>query len=255
MRRALLASLMVLLAHGARAQDGMSFTLGRFETSKACGAPCAEFIVAKGMITHLSAVHFMLARTLSGERDLPVILESPGGYVMGAVGLARLWRKLGVSAVVALAVPTCAHEGKDAPPCPAVDRNDGVRSFSLGFSAYCASACPVLLAGATRRAAARGAKIGVHQPAVPTDSTLGRVISSLGVKDDEAQRSSIETISRAFKEFGVDTSLAERYGGTPHSDVDWLTLAEARNYGLINADPRDLARNPRMDSFLRALHP
>ncbi|MGL4974166.1 MAG: hypothetical protein ACRC56_02645, partial [Bosea sp. (in: a-proteobacteria)] len=85
----------------------MTFTLGRLDGSPDCGVPCAQFIVAEGHIEQFSSFSYLIARKRAGDRDLPVLLNSPGGYIMGADRLARIWRKLEVTAIVAEATTVC----------------------------------------------------------------------------------------------------------------------------------------------------
>ena len=92
--------LAILTAAPTRASESMTFTLGRLDRSPDCGAPCAQFIVADGQIEQFSSFSYLLARKRTGDRDLPVLLTSPGGYVAGADRIARVWRKLGVTVIV-----------------------------------------------------------------------------------------------------------------------------------------------------------
>lgn len=231
-----LAAFAVLLqAAAARADGAMTFTPGRLDGSPACGGPCAEFIVASGEITHLTSLRYLWARKLTGDRDLPVILESPGGFLIGATATARLWRRLGVAVIVARAMPSCGSGA--ARPCPAADLPHGVRSFALtGEGARCASACPIMLAGAVRRMTAPGARLGVHSSRFDEDTALGRAVTSMGVTQEELRQNTEEDLVGLFEELGVDPELARRSSRTPHRSMDWLSPEEVRAYRLINAD-------------------
>lgn len=227
----------------------MTFTPGRLDGSPACGAACAEFLVARGEIGHLTSLRYLLARKRVGDRNLPVILESPGGYLLGATLTGRLWRKLGVTAIVAKAVPTCGHSGSRA--CPAADRADGVIAYRLAGNAKCASACPVVYAGATGRVAGPGARFGVHASSIDEDSALGRAAASLGVTSQSVAKETEEDLASIFLEFGVDPALAQRYGRTPARSMDWLKPDETLRYRLVSK-PGEAPLPPRLAAALKA---
>lgn len=252
MRPALALLFAVMLLAPARATETMTFTLGRLETSRACGAPCAEFVVAKGNIGRATAFGYFLARARSGGRDLPVILESPGGHLNGAVALARMWRQLGVTVVIASSIPTCSHSGRDR-RCESADLADGIVTFGLAGGSACASACTILMAGAVRRIAAPKARFGIHTPSANLDSDSGRFVRSLGVTIEEIQRDAIHDLITRFGEFGVDPELGHRSGRTAFESVEWLDIEDARRYRLINAGIDDLDPASPLAALLKAL--
>lgn len=230
----------------------MTFTPGRLDGSPACGAACAEFLVAKGEIDRLTSLRFLVARKRIGDRDLPVILESPGGYLLGATLTARLWRKLGVTAIVAKAAPACGPSGPR--PCPAQDIADGVVTYRLAGGARCASACPVLFAGAVTRIAGPGAWFGVHSSRVDLDSAVGRFATNLGATQKNMAKHAERDLVSAFQEFGVDPALARRYGRTPAESMDWLNPNETLRYRLVT-DPEEARLPPRLAAALKAARP
>ncbi|WP_284177270.1 hypothetical protein [Rhabdaerophilum sp. SD176] len=248
-RTALILAALLLVLPASRANDAMTFTLGRLESAPACGAPCAQFIVARGEITHASAFGFFYARKRAGDRDLPVILESPGGYVIGATFLARKWRELDVTAIIARAEPTCRWGGTGR-ACDPRDAEGQVQTFRLVRGGSCASACPMLLAGAVRRLAMSDARFGVHRPAINRDSAAGRLALSLGGEDAGAGRRLDRGIPDHFSAMGIDPRLAERYHATPNETMDWFPLEEARALGLVNALPAEVAGHPALPKAL-----
>lgn len=248
-RTGLALAALVLALSASRANDAMTFTLGRLESAPACGAPCAQFIVARGEITHTSAFGFFYARKLAGDRDLPVILESPGGFVMGATFLARKWRELEVTAIIARAEPTCRWDGNGS-PCDPRDAGGKVQTFRLARGGSCASACPMLLAGAVRRLAMSDVRFGVHRPAINRDSAAGRLALSLGGEDADTRKRLDKGIPDHFGAMGIDPRLAERYHATPNETMDWFPLEEARALGLVNALPAEVAGHPALPKAL-----
>lgn len=228
----------------ARAQhEAMSFTLGRLEGAPACGAACAQFVVARGQITHGTAFNYFYIRKLSGDRNLPVILESPGGNVMTATFLAGKWREMGLTVIIAHAEATCRWGGNGR-ACDPKDLAGKVQTFRLAKGAECASACPMLYAGATTRLAMPDAKFGVHSPAIDPNSTFGKLASSMGETDNRHSERYRSELPDHFEQMGVSPALGRRYLETPNDKMDWLSVAEARQFGLVNAQPADLAGRP-----------
>lgn len=252
LRITVLLATLVAASHLVQAADPITFTLGRFETSPACGAPCAEFIVAKGEITQGAGFGYFLARAKTGNRDLPVILESPGGYVNGAIALAKGWRQLGVTVVIATAIPTCSHK-KGKPRCIREDATDGVQTFGLGGNAKCASACTMLMAGGTRRIATAGTKFGIHTPGIDLDAKTEQNLRKLKVKREDIQKATLQRVVRHFRDLDIDPELGIRSGRTPYEDMEWLTRDEARHYRLLNAAAADLTPDSPLSIMLRAI--
>lgn len=236
----------------AGAHEPMSFTLGRLEATPACGGKCAEFIVAKGEIGFNSVIKYLGARGLSGDRNLPIILESPGGYIGAAQILARVWRLQGATVIVARAQPTCALAGGSL-ICNPLDRGDGVRTFALEAAGDCASACIILLASGVLRLATPKARLGVHQIRFDKNSDAIRFAEALGTSEKEVQRSSMDSYAAALSGYGVDPILGERAWQTPSSSVDWFNREVAKGYRLINATTRDLADHPALAEILSHL--
>ena len=238
----------------ASAGSAMTFTLGRLTASKSCGAPCAEFIVARGEIGFTSVLDYVGVRKRAGERNLPIILESPGGIIGGARLLARLWRDAGLAVVIAHARPRCGEEA-GMPPCEQPDARDGVRIYEITPIAHCASACVILLAGGAHRLATPGAQIGVHRPYVEKDSWVDRTTKSLGAKEGETERRSVEGYGAALAQYGIDPALGERAGRTASAEIDWFGRDEARTYRLVNGTFDDLKYFPALAEALRQLEP
>ena len=96
----------------------------------------------------------------SGDRrtrraTLADLVDSPGGSVADAMAMGRLIRARRLAVAVARTVLA---------PCAPPARECGVaRGTALSFSAGCASACPLILAGGVERYASPVEFIGVHQ--------------------------------------------------------------------------------------------
>ena len=134
-------------------------------------------------------------------------LHSPGGSVDDAIEMARLVRERRISTFV-----------------PA----DG----------YCASACPLLLAGGLTRHAGTGAWVGVHQVyAVPTTASI-----SLTPDVDRSIADIQETIARCqelLAQMGVDPAVWIKAMQTPADSLYVLTGGELVSYRLVRPLPDD----------------
>ncbi|MBO0902125.1 hypothetical protein [Jiella sonneratiae] len=131
-------------------------------------------------------------------------LHSPGGSVADAIAMARDLR----SQKISTRVP-----------------DDG----------YCASACPLVLAGGLTRRAGAGSWVGVHQVyAVSGDepgllSTVDRSIAEI-----QATTAACQTL---LAEMGVDPALWIKAMETPSASLYVLTPEELRHYRLVRPLP------------------
>lgn len=238
----------------AAAGEPLNFTLGRLEATPACGGKCAEFIVAKGEIGFDAVIKYLGARGLSGDRNLPVVLESPGGFLTGAQMLARIWRHQGVTVIVARVQPTCGHSGA-GPSCAPVDKADGVRTFAFEAAGDCASGCIILLASGTKRLAVPKARLGVHHASLDQKSDATKFAKSMGVDGAQVEKDIMERYKATLVDFGIAPELGERAARTPAASMDWFSRDVAKGYRLVNAMPGNLADHPALLEILGHLEP
>ncbi len=141
------------------------------------------------------------------DRIRKLYLHSPGGSVDDAIEMARLVRERRISTFV-----------------PA----DG----------YCASACPLMLAGGLTRHAGKDAWVGVHQVyAVPTTASV-----SLTPDVDRSIADIQETIARCqelLAQMGVDPAIWIKAMQTPADSLYVLTEDELVSYRLVRPLPDD----------------
>lgn len=130
----------------AHAED-MSFQLVSVSRSAGCGSECPSVITAQGQITDSTPSEFLsFVQDNVGHADLHavVFLDSPGGKVVAAMELGRIWRRLGVAAVVGRADPSSS-------------------SASQFLAGRCLSACVYALIGAKKRVVPAGSMVGIHR--------------------------------------------------------------------------------------------
>lgn len=239
--------------HAEKAPPPMTFKLGRLPGSKACGQDCVDFIVAEGEIGFGSGVAYLLARKRIGDRPVPVLLNSPGGYVVGATNLARLWRRLGATVIIARAdIRPCGGAGE---ACSPEDEAAGVGVYDVtAAKSECASACPFALSGAITRIAPEGANVGVHESYIDESEGLGKAVSGVLSEAEKAsaRRESEQELEAFATEMGIDPEIARRGMKTAHNSMDWLSAADVERYRLSTGS---LAASSLSAALIAALAP
>ncbi len=133
------------LAREAFGAEAMTF---RLASSGKCAASCSKVIAAEGEIadrTPQDFVDFLRGNPLGGAADAIIFINSPGGKVVAAMELGKLFRREGVAAAVGRAEI----------------RFDG-RPIRIA-SGNCFSACVYALMGARTRLIPRRSRIGLHR--------------------------------------------------------------------------------------------
>lgn len=185
-----------------------------------CKERCPKVIVATGMIgqdEHLRLARFVDESRASYSISSMLVIDSPGGFNIGAAYLGAVLRKLKMTVVVG------QHAGSALTP-------------TAGFMpGTCASACVLVLAGGASRYFVAGSKVGVHRshsgPVILdplTKTVLNGKIEHEDVKAAYAQY---------FKGMGVGQGLANLMDKTPPEQMYWLSPAELGKYRLARNAP------------------
>jgi hypothetical protein len=128
----------------------MQFDLWTEGPAQVCGKDCRTWVSASGAITSDTPRDFEAFARKNILDGATIALDSDGGSVLGALGLGRAIRKLGMTTTVGKTIDLSAAEG-------------GKKRAKLQARAYCESMCAfVLLAGVERRVPAE-ARVMVHQ--------------------------------------------------------------------------------------------
>jgi hypothetical protein len=139
----------------------MTFAIVR-SSSGYCEPVCPEWIYGEGQIVSTTPAAFKKVLKKVGDRQLPLIITSPGGDVDAAMALGRLIRKKQLSVEVGYTrFVTCRPTDDDCKP-------DGARKGEYYGTvavagSFCWSACPLVLAGGETRFSSRWSYTGVHQ--------------------------------------------------------------------------------------------
>ncbi|RWC25819.1 MAG: hypothetical protein EOS70_33010 [Mesorhizobium sp.] len=123
-----------------------------------CDPNCPEWISAEGTISAQTPERLRQLLDTIGDRRLPLVINSPGGDVLGAVAAGRLIRERKLD--VAVARTDFIECEPDKADCTA---EDGVYvGLTIDASGECGAACPIMLAGGVRRLVGPRAQLTVH---------------------------------------------------------------------------------------------
>ncbi|WP_421913187.1 hypothetical protein [Mesorhizobium sp.] len=190
----------------------MRFVVVR-SSAPGCEPTCAEWISAEGTISPNSPQLLKnLLRTL-GARKLPVVVDSPGGDVSAAIAMGRMIRQEGLDVAVGRTLFFgCQPDAKDC------KENDAKGSHYIGnpyeFGSYCASACPLMLAGGVRRLVGPLPYLGVHQ--ITTTFVRTKLLYRTTYRVVRGKKHIIDTkiVSRknagSYKTYEMDKALEKR---------------------------------------------
>ncbi|ESW94690.1 hypothetical protein X769_32170 [Mesorhizobium sp. LSJC268A00] len=221
-----------------------------------CEPTCPEWISAEGAISAKSPALLKAALKTLGGRKLPIVINSPGGDVDAAIAMGRMIRKNKLD----IAVGRTWFVGCE-PGMKNCKENDARGAHYIGspyvLGSYCASACPMMLAGGARRLVGPLAYLGVHQITTTIVQMnvqyqvryrivkgRKRVISKKVVsrkntgsyKTYEMSKGVERKLSAYFKEMGVDLSIIETMKSTPASDIQQIDLSDMLTMKLVTSD-------------------
>src|SRR5271165_1050739 len=183
----------------------------------ACEPNCPEWISAEGRIVLGTAGAFRKAIADLGGRRLPILISSHGGSLGDALEMGALIRERGIAVAVARTlIDNCPER---APVCPAA------RGQAITGGAFCASACPLILAAGVERLVGPVPMVGVHQ-----------ITEVMKDKEGAAQLTTIKkiyepgfadaTVERYLAAMGVGDPVMSLLRKTPAASIRWLSLAE-----------------------------
>jgi hypothetical protein len=234
-------------------------------TLKECEPLCPEWIAAEGEITPATPQAFRKVFKQMGKKKLPIVIRSPGGSITHALEIGRMIRKRGLNIAVGATIFTgCAPDDKS---CKLPKENKGIYRGSAGsWFAFCNSACPLVVAGGTKRMIGNDVQVGVHKP--KTIWTNERVwyretyrivkgkkkIISRKIARREKLKPKVtygydkrlrKQLTAYFKEMGTDPAIIAESEDTAYKDIKNLTAGELDAYRLrtSTSSPRSLS-NP-----------
>lgn len=132
-----------------------------------CPTKCPEWISLEGAFVKETPALFRKALEQIGARKPQVLVSSGGGIVDAAMEMGRMLRAKGLEVSVARTIvdAPATNIAPDKTSQSAIALVDGGRPSVSG--AFCASACPLLLAAGKARHVALYARVGLHKMVVP----------------------------------------------------------------------------------------
>jgi hypothetical protein len=183
----------------------------------ACEPNCPEWISAEGRIVPGTAGTFRKAILDLGGRRLPVLISSHGGSLGDALRMGELIRERRLA--VAVARTQIANCPERAALCPAA------RGQAITGGAFCASACPLILAAGVERLVGPVPMVGVHQitEVLKEKEGLAHLTTIKKVYEPGYADAAVQAYLAAM---GVGEPVMTLLRKTPASSIRWLSLAE-----------------------------
>lgn len=237
------------VAHKPQPGD-MLFAIVR-ASNPVCEPLCPEWIAADGEITHSTAKEFKAFLKKTGDRNLPLLINSSGGHVDQAMEMGKIIRERKMTVEVArTGYLGCSPRDKTCEP----EHKDGVRhGYANTIGAFCNSACPLVLAGGVKRVGSPVSVIGVHQITTLTEKyqnkykvwterqkngklvkkrklvSRKKVGTSTSTELSKAYRRKLETYLTSM---GVKATLINLMMSAGPDDLRVLNVPELRAFGL-----------------------
>lgn len=224
----------------------MTFFVATAAGGHPCGPGCDGWIAAEGRIDLEAPERLRRLLARLGTRKLPLILNSPGGTVMGAIELGRIIRGRDLTVSVARTLPVACQDmrqeghqeghqdGQHGKACDTLKRSGQSLVADLDSSkALCNSACVLMLAGGARRSVPPGVRLAVHAIGVdaPTTNISRPVIAA-------ATRVANAHIVDFLRDMGTPKALFDASNAIPHESSRILGRDDIVRFGI---DTRDFA--------------
>ncbi|MER8370768.1 hypothetical protein [Mesorhizobium sp. M0306] len=200
----------------------MRFVLVR-GSNPLCNPNCPEWISAEGAITADTPEKLRQLLDSVGDRRLPIVINSPGGDVLGALAAGRLIRERKLDVAVAR-TDFIGCEPRQA-DCTA---EDGVyNGLTVDAGGGCGSACPIMLAGGVKRLVGPRAQLSVHS--VGQEQKVKAYLEDMAIGPGLFTAIQLYSVERQLE---LDRML--KYGlTTGHQSADELT-----GPGICRSEPR-----------------
>ena len=173
--------------------------------------PTCRWIDAEGEITETSASklrdHLLANPPFPGET---IVINSPGGSLIGGLALGRAIRQAGLSTHLA-----------------EVRREDGTTTLVDG--GVCASACAYAFLGGVNRSMTAGARYGLHQFYADAPAPVDLRSSTRAVQD------LVASLTKYVTDMGVRADIVQLATRTRSDSVYWLEPSDALSYGVVNS--------------------
>lgn len=210
---ALLLGLVGGLVSGVAAQ-AMSYRLVEADLP-GCKGKCPGVIVATGTIGQNEGYELLafIEETLGKNPVSQVlVIESPGGFNVGAATMGAVLRQLKMTVIVG------RWTGET------ITANTGIAPST------CASACVLVLAGGVKRFFVPGSRVGVHRSHTGPEvrDPITRQVVNGRVNNDDVKTA----YAGYFRQMGVSQGLADVMDKTESGSMYWLSAQEMTRFKL-----------------------
>ena len=201
------------------ADDLMGFRLQTILGKGGCPRDCEEVIVAEGQIDNDTADRFVafLADHLQDHDLRPLVLiESPGGTVLGAMQLGTVFRQIGAVVIVASALSV--GEGDQA----------------LMVSGACLSACVYAFVGGARRVVPSISRLGIHRMVI-NERVFGP--DGEGTHEVFGSKDIVSALAAYTRDMGVDPRMIAYAETIAPEELHIVTARELARWRLARRLP------------------
>lgn len=164
-----------------------------------------------GANTPASFQEFIKAHAISSQQAATVVLNSPGGSLLGGLALGKLFRQNGFATHVG-----AIYQGEDG-------------QTKVSSQAICASACAYAFLGGGQRSLETGSKYGLHQLST---ASLNAVSMQSALKSIQ---SLIAFVNKYVIEMGVSSELVTIATSISSSSIDWIDNSTLLKLGAVNS--------------------
>jgi hypothetical protein len=211
----------------------------------ACGRGCDSWIAVEGKIDSGAAARFRKFFARVRGRNLPIYFYSPGGSVEQALAMGAMLREKPVVARVGRTVVNeCGFEAQNGDACLKLKQSGRELHGDLStHGAFCGSACPYLILGATTREVAADAALAVHSAKV-TVSFRGPGVppaEMVAAASMRARERSDQMIAAYLTRMGAGTALLDLVRTVKFEEMHILTREEIVRFGI---DSREFVETP-----------
>ncbi|MDE2017885.1 MAG: hypothetical protein KGI57_09280 [Hyphomicrobiales bacterium] len=195
----------------------MDFRVAKVDDGR-CSGHCPDVIAARGQIGVDTADRFVaFLKDASADKALRdvVLIDSPGGKVVGAMRLGMAFRKLGAAVVVA----RVAGGGTDAVAGPGL----------------CMSACAYAFMGGVKRVVPSHSLVGIHRMSRVEYEAGGSAGAAVVAQRVYATPDMVAALTSYARSMGVGEGLVKLAETVPPANIHIVTPDEERRWRLATS--------------------
>jgi hypothetical protein len=196
----------------------------------ACGPGCSTWIAAEGKFDDAASTRFSAFMAEQPRDHLPIFFSSTGGLTNHAMAIGEELRKRRMTAGIGRTLPEgCRDADRVTEQCRRVMRSKSEHRARLVVgNVRCLSACGIALLGASNRAIAPGAQLGIHavRLRIQTDPT----------KKPRTIQQVADQLKRYALQMGVSAELVDEMFKVSADRMRIMNSAEIVRLGVTTRD-------------------